>query len=681
MLLGKISGSVTTKGFDFIAEARIKKNQYVAVKNFEGKWILAYVHTIIKYSSRTVGKAKVIGYRDSRGFLRPLTIPFEPGTPVFTADEDLIKRTLGLKDDGLYVGLLSGYHIKVALPTKHIVTKHVAILAKTGTGKSYVAGVMLEELAEKKIPVVVIDPHGEYSSLVRENKRENEVRLMNVFGIEPKSYKKQVQIYDMSNLKLNTKLTTDEILDMLPAKISSTQRGLLYAAIKNLEGHDYTLRDIIEEVGSFETQTKWNLISLLEILERTHLFSANPTKPQELVKKGKITIVDLKEAQPEIQQMVVMKIVKDLFYARKLGKIPEFFLVLEEAHNFCPERGFGEVSSSKILRTIASEGRKFGLGLCVISQRPAKVDKNVLSQCSTQIILKVTNPNDVKAIMDSVEGIGFGAKEDIKDLPIGTAMVVGVTEQPLFVDIRVRRSEHGGESVKIDKKKEVAEPDVLAFATRFSEDDIKKEFKGIEEIRFINYPVWKVRGTLKNEEIEFYVDGVTGELIYEKNGNMKYSRGLRTLLELSPSQRAIVLYLIKHRFSSPDKISNDLKMLLSNVDANLKVLIKNGMVSSDGHIFRSNFNIDIPDNPEELKIKYELVNKERDGEFLEFMVSTDYVRKIGEVFSIKIDEIVSVYLPYWLISHKNSKYLINALNNRLELEKSKMISQLVGDVK
>ncbi len=467
MMLGKISGSVTTKNFSFKAEARVKKLQYIAVKDFEGKWILAYIDSITKYPNRTVGKSKVIGYRDSRGFLKPLGVPFEPETPVYTADEDLIKHTLGLKDEGLYVGLLGGYKIRVNLPVKHLITKHVAILAKTGTGKSYVAGVLLEELAEKGTPVVIIDPHGEYRTLAEENKKENEVSQMEAFGIEPKSYRKNVQVFDLglrNPIKLDSRLTTDEIFEMLPAKVSSAQRGLLYSAIKNLEGKDYTLRDIIEEVDSIESNVKWNLISMLELLENTKLFSSNPTKPKDLVSKGKVTIIDLKEANPEIQQIVVLKVAKELFTERKRGRIPEFFFIMEEAHNFCPERGLGEVASSKILRIIASEGRKFGVGLGIISQRPAKVDKNVLSQCSTQVILKVTNPNDIKAIMESVEGVEFGTREEIKDLPVGVAMIVGATEQPLFVDIRIRRSEHGGEAIKAMERKVSFENRVLMFA-------------------------------------------------------------------------------------------------------------------------------------------------------------------------------------------------------------------------
>jgi DNA helicase HerA-like ATPase len=680
MMLGKISGSVTTKGFSLKAEARIKKLQYIAVKDFEGKWILAYVDSVTKYPNRTVGKAKVIGFRDSRGFLKPLAVPFEPETPVYTADEDLIKHTLGLKDEGLYVGLLGGYKIRVNLPLKHLITKHVAVLAKTGTGKSYAAGVLLEELAENGTPVVIIDPHGEYRTITAENKKDNEVAHMERFGIEPKSYKKDVRIFDLglgNPIKLDSKLTTDEIFEMLPAKVSSAQRGLLYSAIKNLEGKDYTLRDIIEEVDSIESNVKWNLISLLEVLENTKLFSANPTKPNELVKKGKVTIIDLKEANPEIQQIVVLKIAKELFTARKRGKIPEFFLVLEEAHNFCPERGLGEAASSKIMRIIASEGRKFGVGLGIISQRPAKVDKNVLSQCSTQIILKVTNPNDIKAIMESVEGVEFGTKEEIKDLPIGVAMIVGVTEQPLFVDIRIRKSEHGGEAIKAVESRVSFENRILLFAPRFFEEDVKRNFKGIEEIRFLNYPMWKVFGVHQGEETEFYVDGITGEIVFEKNDSIEYSKGIRSLLELPPSQRSILFYLMKNKYATIEKLSNDLKILLSTANVNLKSLMQKKFIASDGYMFRGAFDLNIPPDPSLLKISHKLIEKEEEGEKLDFMVSPDFVRKIGEIWGMRILEVKPVYYPYWMVTHKNTKYLINGLNNRLEIEKSKTVRGLI----
>ena len=178
-------------------------------------------------------------------------------------------------------------------------------------------------------------------------------------------------------------------------------------------------------------------------------FSAAPIPYSELIRPGQLSIINLKGISPDVQEIIVYKLCKDLFHLRKSNKISPFFLVVEEAHNYCPERNFGEKKSSKILRTIASEGRKFGLGLCIVSQRPARVDKSVISQCSTQIIMKVTNPNDLKAISSSVEGITNNTEKEIQDISIGTALVAGITDVPLFVKVRPRRSLHGGHAIDI----------------------------------------------------------------------------------------------------------------------------------------------------------------------------------------------------------------------------------------
>jgi hypothetical protein len=683
MMLGRISGSVTTKDFSFKAEAKVKKLQYVAVKDFEGKWILSYIDSITNYMNTTVAKAKVIGSRDSRNFLKPLVIPFEPGTPVYIADDELIKQTLGLKDDGLYIGILEGYNIPVNLPVKHLITKHAAILAKTGTGKSYAAGVLLEELAEKSVPAVIIDPHGEYRTLVEENKKENEIAQMKRFGIKPRAYRDKIQVFDIgaqNPLKLDAKLTAEELFEMLPTKISPSQEGLLYTVIKELMGKDYALKDIIKELDSSESSAKRNLVALLEFLEGTKLFSANPTKPDDLVKEGKLTIVDLKEANPEVQQIVVFKLAKELFNARKYGKIPEFFLVLEEAHTFCPERGLGEVASSKILRTIASEGRKFGLGLCIISQRPAKVDKNVLSQCSTQLILKVTNPNDIRAIMDSVEGIELGTREEIKDLPVGIGMVVGVTEQPLVVDIRIRKSQHGGEAiVKAAEPGEEAEAfaayesKIPLIAPRFFEEDVLRVFKGVDDIRFLNYPMWKASAVFRGEDVDFYIDGLTGEIAFTNGERVEYSRGIRSFLELPRAERSVLLYLMQHKEATLEKISSDLKSLLSNALASLKALAEKKLVAGEGNVFRPLAHFNIPANPSQMKIERKIIERDREGETLDFTITTDFVKKIADIWDMHVLETKPVYYPYWVITHKRKKYLVNALNNRLEIERAKAL--------
>jgi len=141
---------------------------------------------------------------------------------------------------------------------------------------------------------------------------------------------------------------------------------------------------------------------------------------------------------------------KMLFKARKEELIPPFMLVVEEAHNFCPQSG--PAITKEVLKTIASEGRKFGMGLTIVSQRPAKVDKNVLSQCGTQIILKVTNPNDLKAVIASVEGLTTRMSDEIQRLPVAVAIVVGGSiSEPIPVEVRTRMTKHGGTAVDIFK--------------------------------------------------------------------------------------------------------------------------------------------------------------------------------------------------------------------------------------
>jgi DNA helicase HerA-like ATPase len=530
MQLGTITGKTSTRNFSFEAESQIRKSDYLMVKDPEGMWSLASIEKITTDGTKTSADVNVIGFRDNRGFLKTPKVPFAPGSPVFAAENQFIKSTIGIKDSGAYIGLLDGYDLKVRLPIDNLVKKHVSVLAKTGTGKSYLTGVIMEELAENRIPVVIIDPHGEYFTLQSANSKPSEMKFMPRFGIEPKSYKSIVQMFGFrmgKEIKLNSRLSADEIAHMIPVKIPASQKALLYSAVKNLEDREYTLSDVIDEVGKSKSQTRWSLLSSLESLMKTGIFSTKPTTPEELVQEGKISIIDLKEARPEIQQMIVLKFAEELFSARKRGRIPPFLFVLEEAHNFCPEKGLGQVASSRIIRTIASEGRKFGMGLMVVSQRPANVDKNILSQCNTQVILKVTNPNDLKAIADSVEGMGAGVKEDIRDLPVGVAMVVGITDQPLIVDIRIRRSEHGGDTVKMEQRRAEEEPDTTGspykmFQPKVSKEEILFRHKGADAVDFLKYPLWKIPHKGKS----IYLDGMTGELVYEKDSSLERSAAI-----------------------------------------------------------------------------------------------------------------------------------------------------------
>lgn len=441
-MLGKITGKVTTLHFQFevLPKADVNKFEYVKVHHRVYEWVLCQAVEIETSQDKTIAKCNVLGYLDDDK-VKQIRIPFDIDSEVFLADDDFIQDVIRLTtDQGAMIGKLDGKEIPVNLDLSQLLTKHVAVLAKSGAGKSYAVGVLLEEILERKVPIIVIDPHGEYGSLKEKNPDSD----------NPKAYK--VKEYGDPNtghipISLPGNFTQQELIHLLPGKLSNSQLGVLYSAIKGMD--TLTLEAVQIALEQEESNAKWSIINLIEHLRQLNIFSTAPISYNELVKSGIATIINLRGYSPDIQQIITYKLAKDLFELRKVNRVAPFFLVIEEAHNFCPERSFGETASSKVLRTIASEGRKFGLGLCVISQRPARVDKSVLSQCTTQIVLKVTNPNDLRAVGASIEGLTQESEAEIQNLPIGTALVTGVVDMPLFVNIRERKTKHGGHAVDI----------------------------------------------------------------------------------------------------------------------------------------------------------------------------------------------------------------------------------------
>ncbi|KGK97787.1 ATPase [Methanococcoides methylutens] len=422
-----------------------------------------------KSSDRIVAEATVIGSRDPSGLLRAPKTPFSPGDDVFKADNDLISSVLGLSGNEMYIGLLDGTNIPVHLSVNSLVQKHCSILAKTGSGKSYTAAVLLEELLDRKVPLLILDPHSEYASMKKPASSSADFKK---FGVSPKGYGSNVTIYTPANKAINpnadelfrlngNNLTAKDLASIFPENFNSTHIGILYESIQKLraEMETYTLDDIIFEVSNNESKARWNVMSLLEDIRDSDLLSSSPTSLEELMQKGKAAVIDFKGVAPDLQSMIVAQLCSALFEARKMNAIPPGMLVVEEAHNFAPERGFSKTASSEVLRTIASEGRKFGLGMLVISQRPARIDKNVLSQCGTQVIMKVTNPNDLKSISKGLEGVNSFVEDELMRLPPGVAMLVSNDiERPVLIDVRVRKSKHGGESVNVLKSAQTSSP-------------------------------------------------------------------------------------------------------------------------------------------------------------------------------------------------------------------------------
>ncbi len=459
--VGEVFGRSEIEEFEFIARGKVGKSDYVIV-NHEGEKVLAQVMEMyIDQAGRTLGRARVIGFVREEVLQLPRR-PIRIGSKVYKAPKNTVIKTLKLNLDykkGLFYGFLEkAEKVPIYLDVNKFVTRHVAVLAQSGAGKSYDVGVLIEELMEKDIPTVVIDPHGEYGSMKYPNDNEEEIKLMEIFGIEPKGYAEKIwelapnlEIAPHADEKLTLRgygLTLTEILGIMPFKLSGEQIGIIVDALKDLKGK-YTLEDLRDKILESENNLKYEILPIFEELIKSKIFSKNPIPLNEIVKVGRATIINLRGITSWLQEVIVTRLLSELFNARIRGKIPPLFLILEEAHNFIPANK--QALSSDIIKTIAGEGRKFGFGLCVVSQRPSKIDEDVLSQCGTKIIKRITNKTDLEAILASVEGLEPTFLDEIARLPPQQALVAGViTEVPLFVHVRIRKSKHGG-----------ATPDVL----------------------------------------------------------------------------------------------------------------------------------------------------------------------------------------------------------------------------
>ena len=476
--VGRIFGNVGLGRFDVSLTRPVERGDYLSVPDENHGYVLCQLddlqrksdldleragslgpaeETVVRES--LLGRVQIIGYRDHQGVVKIPTIPFRPGAHVYRAEETLIARVLGLMhrtNSGAYVGMLRNHSLRVELDINQLVQRHVSVLAKTGGGKSYLLGVLVEELLRHKVTCVIIDPHGEYGSL-RFAAEKNGVHAR--FSVEPQGFARQLQEYSPDvSLNPSAKPLTFSLRNLDPRELlvfmGLTNVKTFLAPLKSLiervgaTNPDYTVHDLVRAAEAGEGPVAETLHERLEYVEQTKLLGPVGTSLNDLVKKGEATLINLRGVAPDVQELVVARIASTLFENRKKGKIPPLFLVLEEAHNFAPQQG--TASCSRVLKNIASEGRKFGLGLCVVTQRAARIDKSVLSQCNTQLILPVTNPLDFRAISQSIEGLTPGMTEMIQSLPVGTALVTGGGyHTPLFCEVRPRATRHGGESVMI----------------------------------------------------------------------------------------------------------------------------------------------------------------------------------------------------------------------------------------
>ncbi len=197
----------------------------------------------------------------------------------------------------------------------------------------------------------------------------------------------------------------------------------------------------------------YDAIHYLEGLRKIGVYSTTTVPIDDILRPSHVTVFNLSGLRREVQDHLVHNILTRIFNARvnylrglKGEKYPyPIVVVLEEAHRFIPPKHVAQTWSYDIVSKIAAEGRKFGVFLVVITQRPSKVDADVLSQCQSQIILRIVNPKDQDAVRDASEEMSQELLNNLPGLNTGEAVVVGpLAPAPVMIRLRDRVLEYSG---------------------------------------------------------------------------------------------------------------------------------------------------------------------------------------------------------------------------------------------
>jgi DNA helicase HerA-like ATPase len=203
-------------------------------------------------------------------------------------------------------------------------------------------------------------------------------------------------------------------------------------------------------------------VKYIEFLAAQKIWGFQDVPLDDLLRPMMLSTVDLAGTDRKIADFVVTKLVREIWNkATRDGLTRPVFLVLEEAHNFVPS-GAETGHAAKWIKRIASEGRKFGIFLVLITQRPYRVHQDTLSQCGSQIIMRLTNPEDQNAVRRASESISEDLLSDLPGLNVGEAVVLGpLTRVPVMVRVGQRESQEGGSDIDVVERLEAARAEAV----------------------------------------------------------------------------------------------------------------------------------------------------------------------------------------------------------------------------
>ncbi|MGQ8632341.1 ATP-binding protein [Agrobacterium sp. DKPNP3] len=380
---------------------------------------------------------------------------------------DLTKIFDSSRRDACVIGKLTqDDSINAAIDIPQMLSKHFAVVGSTGVGKTTAVSLLLNKAIETdpKLRVLILDPHNEFAAAFPDHSVVIDTDTLDLpFWL--------MRLEEFAEVIFRGRRPVPEEMDFLRDLIPEAKkafRGTDGSAVRRTSDKSaitpdtpvpYRIADLLalidERIGRLEGRgekpalrsLKGRILSAINDPRYNFMFSSNTISDTILETvahifripgDGKpISVFQLSGIPSEVVNSVVSVLCRMSFELAVLARGSLHMLVVcEEAHRYVPadpERGFFPTRQS--IAQIAKEGRKYGISLGVISQRPSELDQTILSQCSTVFAMRLSNEIDQKIILSAVPNASTSTTSFLSSIGNGEAIAFG---EAVSVPMRMR---------------------------------------------------------------------------------------------------------------------------------------------------------------------------------------------------------------------------------------------------
>jgi hypothetical protein len=352
------------------------------------------------------------------------------------------------------------------------------------SGKSYTSAVIAEEVTKlpdevrQNLSCLMIDTMGIFWSMKNPNDRQ--IMELTEWNLKPRGFDVKIIIpMGMKPYYDKYGISYDGIFSIKPSELSAADWALTFnislfdsigilleRIIKKLQGRDYSIEDIISEIGSdkrSDEKEKMILENRFISSKGWGVFSQESASIENFLNPGVVTVLDVSLQETNVRSLMIGILCREIYQARMAArrieemeltggetakKVPMTWITIDEVHEYLPDEG--ETPATRDLLTLLRQGRQPGVSLVLITQRPDKIHGDAISQADLVIAHRLTAKPDVEALSAIMQTyLLFDIRKLLGELPKnkGAALILDDNSERIFnIQVRPRQSWHAGES-------------------------------------------------------------------------------------------------------------------------------------------------------------------------------------------------------------------------------------------